>query len=497
MTEFTAETFAERAEKVGLMEPAEMEAVWRELGTRGVSLEELLSFLLRKEILTRLQIDRLQEGKHDGFFYGKYKVLYLVGKGTFARVYRAVHVGTRQVHAVKVLRNQHSSDPLERERFLREAKMVMPLRHPNIVPIYEVAEERHRPYMVMEFVEGQNLRDFVRVRGKFGVDDALRIFADVTTGLEYALSKGVTHRDLKLSNVLVTSTGRAKLVDFGLAAISAVARGKPQGATPNPRSIDYAALERITGVKKDDPRSDIYFAGCILYHLLAGVSPLLETKDRAQRLSVARFKEVKPITQHVPDLPPAVVSLVNRAMELNPDRRFGTPTEMLAELKAVQRRIEQGEGDGEHAEAGAGSGRKHTDREGESRSVMIVEANAEMQDALRDLLKRRGYRVLVIGDAQRGLARFEDSTAPCDCVIFCTTELGQAAVDAFNQFGAQENTRHLPAVLFLAEQHQDLARQAQTAGHRVLLSMPLKVRQLRAILLKILSPSEPQSPGKT
>jgi serine/threonine-protein kinase len=253
-------------------------------------------------------------------------------------------------------------------------------------------------------------------------------------------------------------------------------------------------LERITGVKKGDPRSDIYFAGCILYHLLSGVSPLLETKDRAQRLSVARFKEVKPLTQHVPDLPPAVVSLVNRAMELTPDRRFGTPTEMLAEVKAVQRRIEQGDEDGEDAEAGGG--RRPIDREGESRSVMIVEANAEMQDALRDLLKRRGYRVLVIGDAQRALARFEDSAAPCDCVIFCTTEMGQAAVDAFNQFGAQEKTRHLPAVLFLAEQHQDLARQAQTAGHRVLLSMPLKVRQLRAILLKLLSQSTPPTPDK-
>ena len=96
----------------------------------------------RKELLTNLQVDRLKKGERSGYFYGKYKLLYLVGKGTFARVYRAVHVQNGKVFAVKVLRNQHSSDALERERFFREAKLVMPLRHPNIVPIYEVDEER-------------------------------------------------------------------------------------------------------------------------------------------------------------------------------------------------------------------------------------------------------------------------------------------------------------------------------------------------------------------
>jgi serine/threonine-protein kinase len=338
--------------------------------------------------------------------------------------------------------------------------------------------------MVMEFVEGQNLRDFVKARGKFDIADSLRITADVAAGLDYAAGKGVTHRDLKLSNVLVASTGRAKLVDFGLAAISALAKGDP--ASPNPRSIDYAALERITGVKKDDPRSDIYFSGCILYHLLTGVPPLLETKDRTQRLSVSRFREVTPIIQREPHLPGTVVALVNRAMELDPARRFATPGEMLTEIKAVQRRLEQGDSD----ELEAGQGRKLLDREGESRSVMVVEANAEMQDALRDLLKRRGYRVLVIGDAQRALKRFEEGPVPSECVIFCTTELGRSALEAFNRFGEMEQTRHIPAILFLSEEHPQFATEAHTGPHRVLLSMPLKVRQLRGILLKLLTRQE-------
>jgi eukaryotic-like serine/threonine-protein kinase len=490
MSELTAEDFAQRVQDAGLLDFTEIEAVWRGIGTRDVPLDEFVSLLLGKNLLTNLQVDRLKKGERYGYFYGKHKLLYLVGKGTFARVYRAAHVDTGKVYAVKVLRGQHSNDPLERERFLREARMVMPLRHANIVPIYEVEEERSRPYMVMEFVEGQNLRDFLKVRKKFDVLESLRLLSDIVSGLDYALSKGITHRDLKLSNVLIRSTARAKLGDFGLAAISAAAKGDRAAGTPNPRSIDYAALERITGVKKDDPRSDIYFAGCIFYHMLTGVPPLLETKDRTQRLSVARFREVAPIIQHAPDLPSNVVSLVNRAMDLDPERRFASPGELLNEVKVVQHRLEHGDGEDGDADGDAVGGRKPLAREGESRSVMIVESRAEMQDAFRDLLKRRGYRVLVISDPQRALARFEDSQSPCDCVIFCTTELGADAVEAFNKFGEMETTRRIPAILFVAENHHDLAKKANTAEHRVLLFMPLKVRQLRTVLLKLLSRSE-------
>jgi serine/threonine-protein kinase len=120
---------------------------------------------------------------------------------------------------------------------------------------------------------------------------------------------------------------------------------------------------------------------------------------------------------------------------------------------------------------------------------MVVESNIEMQDALRELLKRRGYRVLVIGDAGRALARWDGDEKPADVVIFSTTELGQAAVDAFNQFGSNERTRLVPAVLFVAEHNRQLADQAHAAAHRVLIPMPLKVRQLRAILLKLLQPA--------
>lgn len=483
MSEWTTEKFAQRVVDVGLLDPARSQAVWSELGSREVSLEEYQAVLLRKQLLTRLQIERIMSNETTGFFYGKYKLLYLVGKGTFARVYRAEHIEKHDVVAVKVLRNQFLNDPERRDHFLREANLVMPLRHPNIVPIYAVSTERNRPYMVMEFVEGQNLREFMKVRKRFDVESGLRLAADIASGLDFAATRKVTHRDLKLSNVLVTSSGRAKLVDFGLAAIAEAARDAKSSTSGSQRSIDYAGLERVTNVKKDDPRSDIYFAGCIFYHLLSGEPPLLETRERAQRLNAARFRDVKPIIDYVPDLPGPVVAMISRAMELNPEKRFQTPGEMLAEIKSVQRQLS-----GEEPEGGESS-RAGLEREGEGHSVMVVEGNIEMQDALRDLLKRRGYRVLVIGDCRRALTRWEEANEPpAECAIFSTLEFGQDAIDAFNRFGELEAGRKIPAILFVDDKHRAAAKQARHAAHRVLLPLPLKVRQLRSTLLGLLKP---------
>jgi len=483
MTDLTAEEFGHRVSAAGLLDHLQLEAAWGEIGTRDISLDDFISYMLRKELLTRLHVERLQHGERYGYFYGKYKLLYVAGRGTFARVYRAGHVETGDVKAVKVLRAQHSANPVKREQFLTEAELVKTLRHANIVPVYEVGEERNRPYMVMEFVEGHTLRDFLRIRKKFEIDEALRLVEDIATGLDYAARLNVTHRDMKVSNVLVTSDGVAKLVDFGLAAIAALNR--ESGEAMGERSIDYGGLERITGVKKEDPRSDIYFTGCILYHMLTGMAPLSESKERAQRLNASRFRDVKPISEQDPSLPDPVVALVTKAMDLDVNRRFQTPGEFQRQIALVKRQVV--DGDLESGDEDADSGRRgKIDREGEGHSVMVVESSIEMQDALRNLLKRRGYRVLVIGNTERALQRFEE-TPPAECVIFSTTEIGQEAIDAFNKFGAMDKTKQIPAILFLDEKRQDMAGLAQVAEHRVLLPMPLKVRQLRAILLKLIS----------
>ncbi len=505
MAEMTAEKFAQRAFDYDLVDSHQLESIWGEIGSREVPLDRFTGLMVRRELLTNFQVDRILGGKREGYFYGNYKVLYMVGAGTFARVYRATHRAAARDRAVKVLRNRYAEDQVTTEQFLREARMVMPLRHPNIVPVYEVLEERRRPFMVMDFIEGQNLRDFIKVRKRLELMVSLRLMGDVLAGLHYAIGKGVTHRDMKLSNVLISSHGRAKLVDFGLAAISADMTEEAIAAAPNPRSIDYAGLERITGVRKNDPRSDIYFTGCMLYHMLSGVSPLHETRDRIKRLSVARYRDVKSLSQEVPDLPNYVIAFINRAMDLKPERRFQSPGEMLEELNHVIKRVKSGdagvlvsrpEASSEVPEDTFAGSDTSVEREGEDRTVMLVESSVGMQDAIRDALKKRGYRVLVFGNPERARQRFDEHLDPeplADCVIFSAGELGDEAVDAFNAFGEAEVTSHLPAILLVNRSNKDHIRRANVDEHRILLPLGLKIKQLRAKLLQLLREQEPSS----
>lgn len=491
MTDFTPQEFAERVADLGLADRRTIDLALSDLGVGERTLDDMVHVMQRHGVVTTLQTEKILKGDRQGFFYGDYKVLYLIGAGTFARVYRAAKED--EVFAVKVLRKRFRDEIKELEQFLREGRMGLKLRHPNIVSIIDVVPDVRNPFLVMEFVEGQTLRELVRVRGKLPPDLSLKLMHEIASGLAYAASLGIAHRDLKLSNVLISSDGKAKLVDFGLAALTDRNNPEKMADCPNARAIDYAALERGTGVRKDDPRSDVYFAGCMLYHMIAGVPPLTETRDRLHRLNVTRFYEVVPLHERVEDLPGAVGHVVQRAMDMDPDKRIQSPAALQAEIKKAIDLLEKGGERRREADFAAPMAEHHDDdetptNEGEGYVVMLVESKAGLQNAVRERLKSRGYRVLVISDPNRALARFNaDEPPPADCVIFGASELGMLAMEAFNQFGQDEHTRDLPAIL-LADQRLHLVVQgAKTGPRRKLLSLPLKVRELRSALLQLLA----------
>lgn len=486
MIEFTPEQLASRIIDLGLAPMAEVEAARSEVGTGESTIHDFIKILHGKGLLTNLQLDKLRKGERSGYFYGKYKVLYLIGAGTFARVYRASHRETNQVVALKVLRKRYRDDNAQLEQFLREGRMGLRLRHPNIVSIYEVDPNVMNPFMVMEFVEGETLRDMLRIRGKLPPEVAMRLLVDIASGLSYAATLGISHRDLKLSNVLVSSEGRAKLVDFGLAALADRDNPEKVADCPNARAIDYAALERGTNVRKDDPRSDVYFTGAMLYHMLCGEPPLTETRERAKRLNVGRFQEVKPLGQVDAEIPIPAIQVVAKAMEFDPEKRLQSATQLQIEGKNALERMKQIR-EGGPAAVVARSGEMPTN-EGEGRIVMLVESKAALQDVVRDRLKKRGYRVLVIADPARALGRFvSGEEAPADCVIFSASDMGSLALEAFNRFATDEHTADIPAVLLADQSQQNMIRQAELSEHRVLLSMPLKVLELRSTLRRLLA----------
>ena len=491
MAQQTAEQIAQRAFNLGLLDERQLQEVWASFGSRNVPMQDFLQTLVRREFMTNYQVERLVKNERSGFFFGDYKVLYLVGTGTFARVYRAVHRQTGKIVALKVLRARYSENAIQASQFVREGRVGCALRHPNIVPIYDVVSQGKCHFLVMEFIEGRNLREFVRIRKKLDWAEATRLMAGITDAMRYAFERGLAHRDLKMSNILVSSRGEAKLVDFGLASMDETLTDDALADLPNTRTVDYAALERATGVRKDDSRSDIYFLGCIYYNMLTGTPPLAETRDRLHRLSKQRFLDVIPIQKAESSVPACIASVVNKAMNLNVENRYQSPGAMLGEIRLAERRL-NGDSVAEEGNASAtDTAEARRDRPAmpgmpdTGRSVMVVESDAKMQDLVRDGFKRAGYRVLVIADPVRAVSRFRQDPTVADCVIFNAQYIGSAAVDMFNELGEDQRTQAVPAVLLLDEVQQAWKSQAQVAKHRIVLKMPLTLKQLRSVLMQL------------
>ena len=498
MEEITPEYFAQRIIDFSLAQRRDVEQAMGELGG-SATIKEAIHFFQRRGLVTTLQAEKIMKRDRDGYYYGDYKVLYIIGAGTFARVYRASKDG--EVFAVKVLRKRFRDEAKELEQFLREGRVGLKLRHPNIVSIYDVVPDVRNPFLVMEFVEGQTLRELVRIRGKLPPNLALRLTSEIAAGLAHAATFGVSHRDMKLSNVLISASGQAKLVDFGLAALTDRNNPEQMADCPNARAIDYAALERGTGVRKDDPRSDVYFAGAMLYHMVAGTPALTETRDRIQRLNVSRFQEVTPLHEIVPDVPGVVGQLVGRAMEFNPKKRIQSAAALSAEAKKAYEFLEGG-GRKKINSHFAQTMAEHTDdddalsNEGEGYVVMLVEKKEGLQNAIRERLKSRGYRVLVISDPGRALSRFSDGDEmPADCVIFGASELGMHAVEAHNRFADEEHTSGIPTIMLADHRQSQVIAGVKRGKKRKLLSLPLKVRELRVALQQLLADVERREIG--
>ncbi|MFO0947254.1 MAG: serine/threonine-protein kinase [Planctomycetota bacterium] len=295
------------------------------------SSKELLTYLEGRGLLTSLQIGKLENGETTGYFLGRFKLLYRISAGTFARVYRGVDSVTGDVVAVKVLRARHATDPENVRQFHREGMLTESFNHPNITKMLEVGldQDSNQHYIAMEFVEGGNFREFLKIRGKFEPAETIRLGREMVDGLRYAYSKGVTHRDIKPTNILLSAQGHVKWVDFGLGGV-----GDEKGA-PQQRTVDYAGLEKATAAPKGDFRSDIFFLGAVLYQMLTGQPPMPETKDKNARMLRARFDQIRPLAGD-PQFPSELAVVIDKMLAFRPTQRYQDYDTLLADFDALQ-----------------------------------------------------------------------------------------------------------------------------------------------------------------
>ena len=464
----TADNLLQLAVDLDLVAETAAEEALREAGGGSAEITAFGQALVRRELLTGYQLERLLRGETTGYFYGRAKILYQIGAGSFARVYRAIHRDTGGMLAVKVLRSRFSADATKQAAFIREGEMGRTLRHPHIVAVEDVGQEGGATYITLEFIEGQTLRQLVKIRGALDLPRALDLIRQLLTGLDYAHRRGVTHRDLKSSNVIVSATGVAKLVDFGLAGVDEPGERTHIRSHHMPRTVDYAALEKLAGVRDDDVRSDIYFLGTVAYLALCGQPALEESRDRSVRSDPRRFTVVQPLGSRGPQLARDVVDFVGRMMHLDPQQRFQTAAEALRTFEPIMTKHAAG-GDGQAAGGPAQPGAPAATRG----SLMLVESGEQAQQKLRDFFTKLGYRVLLTENPQRALARFSSTPLPANCLVISTLTLGDCALEAFNQLTADPFLAPVPAVLLVNSKQQAIADQARTDALRKVAVMPI------------------------
>jgi serine/threonine protein kinase len=322
----------------------------------------------------------------------------------------------------------------------------------------------------MEFVEGGNLRDFLNIRKKLSPLEATRCLLDLSEGLEYAARMGVTHRDLKLTNVLMSMRGVCKLVDFGLAGDQVV--DSEVGGDSLQRALEYATLERGTGAPPNDPRTDLYFLGGIYYELLTGAPPYPRTHSREDRKQFLRYSSIRPVRTLDPNIRQNVADIVERLMKINPEQRYQSAAAVRAEAQAI---VAELEGARSTPAASAASANGSTAK-APLPTILCIERRLRQQDILRDYLSKRGFRVLLFNDVQRALSRLQ--TNPPDCVLMIGDSIGEEIVEAYQQI-RKVNGERFVNIAVLSERQADLREQlTQTAASRVLVQ-PITLRDLR------------------
>jgi serine/threonine-protein kinase len=261
----------------------------------------------------------------------RYELLKQLGGGGMAIVYMGRDTMLNRLVTVKMLRPEFTSDEDFVKRFRREAQAVASLSHPNIVSIYDVGLEDKTHYLVMEYVEGDNLKNLIREKGVVPVDRAVEIARQVCEALQHAHENNIVQRDIKPQNILITKGGRAKLTDFGIAREATTATLTQTDTIVG--SVHYLSPEQARG-ETAGPRSDIYSLGIVLYEMVTGVLPFKGETPIGVALKHIQEIPVQPSSLN-PSVSPALEMVIIRALAKDPADRYQTASQMAAELEKL------------------------------------------------------------------------------------------------------------------------------------------------------------------
>jgi serine/threonine protein kinase len=346
-------------------------------------------------------------------------------------------------------------------------------------------------------------------------------------GLKYSHDEGVTHRDIKKTNILISNSGEAKLVDFGLATIEG---DEKKRGVHSQRTVDYSALERTCGSPKGDVRSDIYFLGLVFYEMLTGVSPLpeSESKDFLEKMLKRPFNSIKPIEEQRRAPDEALCKIVDQMMKMDLKKRYQVMHAVVSDLTAYRDKqagpvaaaplaeIDLDDVIARPAPAAAGDASSFADHDEDSdpaaargpdesgsefqvpsfevkavqqRRILCVETQPEIQDALRKTISQMGFRVLIMGDPEIAAERFAESEI--DAVVFDCDGFGPDSIDSLINMRdtARDAEKSLVGVVLLGPRQRELQEQVPQDDGLIVLVKPIKMKQLQDSINQLLPSS--------
>ncbi len=266
---------------------------------------------------------------------GKYRVLDRIGRGGMGMIFKAHDPVLDRAVALKVISPEVEVTDELRARFFREAKACAKLNHPNIVTVYDMGEDEGRLFIVMELLEGVELRQLIKASPALSLEDKLGVMLEVCSGLHYAHQKGIIHRDMKPGNIFLQKNGHVKILDFGIAHIATTEAGLTRTGLIM-GTLRYISPEQVRG--RVDHRSDMFSIGSVFYELLTARPPFLGD-DAMQLLEQLRTEDPPPPSAIDPTIPPELTVIVQRAMRKNPAERFRDLEEMRTELEVMHGRL--------------------------------------------------------------------------------------------------------------------------------------------------------------
>ena len=257
----------------------------------------------------------------------RYEIVSKVGSGGMADVYKAKDHKLNRFVAMKVMKPEFSSDTNFISKFQREAQAAAGLAHPNVVNVFDVGEDQGVNYIVMELVEGITLKEYISKKGKLTVKEATSIAIQVAMGLEAAHNRNIVHRDIKPQNIIISTDGKVKVTDFGIAR----AASSNTISTNAMGSVHYSSPEQVRG-GYSDYKSDIYSLGITMYEMVTGMVPF--DGDTTVAIAIKHLQEeMIPPSEITPDLPHSLEEIITKCTQKSPDRRYSTLAELINDLK--------------------------------------------------------------------------------------------------------------------------------------------------------------------